>query len=1304
MYSNWTLSSFLLALISLQFICGSSLSGQEYTPFEKNVGQWEESFHHKIKLRWGQIYFFNDRMVVDTWDQNQYANILACLHHTDECNGPVELLNKYAYEIAWVNTSSAKQWKSSEESSHYTNYFLGNNPDRWKSNIKRYAKLSANQLWDGIDLVYYEKDGFLKYDLMLQAYADPALIKFQLNHTKGQYIKNGNLFIKTTVGEVQEMKPYAYQIINGNKVEVKCNYVLNKNIVSYKLYSDYNPSLPLVIDPQIIFSTFSGSAGDNWGTTATYDNLGNAYGGGILFNQTYPTTFGAYQTNLAGNCDVAITKYNPTGTAMLFSTLLGGQLGEIPYSMVVDDNNNLVVMGTTGSANFPTTAGSFDNTFNGGPSFGMWQAGINGGFYASYTSGSDFFVSKFSANGTQLLASTFVGGSNNDGFNTAGGLNFNYGDNLRGEVLTDSNNDIYVISTTRSTDFPTVNAFQNAHGGGSQDAVVFKLNTNLSSMLWSSYYGGAGEDAGYGLQIAANGSVYFCGGTNSSTISGMNGILTQNQGGVDGFVVRCPATGGSIQHATFIGTSDYDQCYFVQLDSQGDVFLFGQTEGNYPISPPTGQTIYSHANGSLFFHKLNATLNQSSWSTRFGTNTVFNKLVPGAFLVDNCNFISFSLWAGTSNSSSSLGLPVTADAYQSTSDGNDFYLGILNHDAVSLHYGSYFGGPMSGEHVDGGTSRFDKNGIIYQAVCGGCGGLNDMPTTPGAWSASNNSSNCNMAVFKFDLSEYSTIIGVPAQDFICDGSTVAFTNLSTGTNNYIWHFGDGNTSTANNPTHTYANPGTYEVLLISDGNSACAFNDTARIIINVETEPTIQFSDFPPICSGDSIQLNVSGGVTYQWQSAPGISVTQLNSDAPWVHPLQTTVYSVNTSNPCGSASGSIEVQVIQFNVQILNNQNTICLGDTLSLSATDAQSYLWEPTDIILINSGQNITFLPIENVTVYLTALNQENCKASDSLDIFLLLEPNAVAPNDTIICYGQSISLNSQSSFNTIWTNLSNNQAYIQNSIVVSPDTLTYFEMFVSNQCGAITDTVAIDVSRIYPVVGPDIEVCYETPVQVFASGGTYYQWIPASDFTNAVAENTTLIPRFDTKYYVIISNEIGCSVEEELPVRTYPQALIDAGPDLLIPFGGTAQLQGITSPGNYFWSPATALSCTHCLNPTARLFDPMEYTLTLIDTFGCKYKDMMKVKIEGAIYVPNAFTPNGDGINDTFSAIGLDVEKFRLEIFTRNGELVYASNDINKGWDGTVNGNEAQMDVYVYVIHYMLNDGYPRKQIGRVTLVM
>jgi hypothetical protein len=355
-----------------------------------------------------------------------------------------------------------------------------------------------------------------------------------------------------------------------------------------------------VIDPLLVFAAQSGSLADNFGMTATYDNNGNFYAGGTAYGQGYPTTTGAYSSNFVGlnngTTDVVITKYNPFGTLLIYSTYIGGTSTEVVSSLVVDNNNNLCFYGTTGSSNFPITSGAWDATFGGGPNLTFYY---NGTFFAG---GTDIYIGKFNSNGTALLACTYLGGSNNDGVNhvnhlttvnttsgpileyTIDSLQYNYGDQYRGEIQVDNLNNIYITSVTRSSDFPTVSAFDGSLGG-KQDAIVAKFNSSLAMLIYSTYLGGSSNEAGNSLIVMNPFEAYVTGGTcsNDFPVTGTAYSPTYNGGKADGFISKLSFNGFGMLASTYIGTSDYDQCYFVQSDKQGNIYVYGQSMGNMPV-------------------------------------------------------------------------------------------------------------------------------------------------------------------------------------------------------------------------------------------------------------------------------------------------------------------------------------------------------------------------------------------------------------------------------------------------------------------------------------------------------------------------------------------------------------------------------------------------------------------------------------------------------------------------------------------------------------------------------------------------
>jgi hypothetical protein len=271
-----------------------------------------------------------------------------------------------------------------------------------------------------------------------------------------------------TFNEVVEQRPVAYQTIAGRRVSVPCAFTLDGSTVGFAFPEGYDHEHELVIDPALIFSSYTGSVSNNFGFTATYDNDGALYAGGTTFGANYPTTVGAYNNGFGGQVDMALTKFSPDGSTLIWSTYLGGISAEAPNSMVVNSQGQLVVLGSTSSANFPTTPNAFDQTYNGGNPISYASNGLD------YDNGSDIVVLVLSADGSALLGSTFLGGSGNDGLNQSAQLAYNYGDNLRGEVIVDANDDIYITSSTLSANMPVTpgvfrwHTLRNAGRGGGE--------------------------------------------------------------------------------------------------------------------------------------------------------------------------------------------------------------------------------------------------------------------------------------------------------------------------------------------------------------------------------------------------------------------------------------------------------------------------------------------------------------------------------------------------------------------------------------------------------------------------------------------------------------------------------------------------------------------------------------------------------------------------------------------------------------------------------------------------------------------
>jgi hypothetical protein len=491
--------------------------------------------------------------------------------------------------------------------------------------------------------------------------------------------------------------------------------MLKNNVVVFNFPQGYDPCYELVIDPLLIFSTFSGSTADNWGSTATPGENGTLYSSGITnhvnVGGTFPVTPGAFQTSYGGLYDIAILKYDSIGSHKLYASYLGGSSNETPHSLVMDKaSKDLIVMGTTSSSNFPTTTNAFDRSYNGGSPLST--------FVIPFPNGSDIIISRISQHGDALLSSTFLGGTANDGLNPAGPLVRNYGDNMRGDIITDADGNIFISSVTSSTNFPVANSFNLTYGGGATDAVLLKVKADLSIVEWGAFLGGSGYDASHTIKLDKDGNLYAAGGTTSTNFPVTLGAYQSAfAGDTDGWIAHVEKNGSSILQSTFTGTIAYDQVYFTDLSSDGEVYVYGQTNGNMLVTPG----VYNNPHSGQFLQKFSSELNTLIFSTVFGSGIGIPNISPTAFLVNDCNNIYMSGWGGNVNSSrnywqsNTTNMPITLDAFQRTTHGSDFYFIVLTDDASELLYATYLGGNQSSIHVDGGTSRFDKSGIIYHA-------------------------------------------------------------------------------------------------------------------------------------------------------------------------------------------------------------------------------------------------------------------------------------------------------------------------------------------------------------------------------------------------------------------------------------------------------------------------------------------------------------------------------------------------------------------------------------------------------------
>lgn len=979
----------IIAILSFFGVQAEERLGNVY--FVANNGQWNDLVRLKADIPGGAIFLEEDAITYHFIDQSSFEHD----HHSH-----FSTLGGHALQWKFVK-SQTPTIHTKHQLKGSVNYFKkGVNT----SGLSRFQEVFYEGIYPKIDYRIYAYGDGLKYDWVVAPQGNPNKIQLELEGAQNVRLVNGRLHIQTSVNEMIEETPYAYQLIDGKKIEVTCEFVWKRNRLSFRFPDGYDQSKELIIDPILIFSTYSGSTAMNFGFTATYDDYGFLYAGGTAFAVGYPTTLGAYDNSFNGSVDIVLSKYDTTGSFMVYSTYLGGSGDEVPHSLIVHDNE-LYMMGTSGSSNYPTTTGCFDDSFDGGVTVEV------SGVSVDYDDGCDMVVSRLSSDGTQLLSSTFLGGSGNDGLNLANQLRYNYADQMRGEIDFDSEGNCYIASSTQSNDFPIVGGSIQTSSNGQQDGVVIKMDANLSAIQWSTYWGGTSNDAIYSLAFNTNDDIYVSGGTRSSTlVTTANAYEPTYLGGtVDAFITQFAADGSSMLNSTFFGSSEYDQAYFIELDNTDSVYIFGQ-------STASGNTLvynagFSQTNSGQFVAKFSPDLSALQFSTVFGSGNGGVDISPTAFLVDVCNRVYCSGWGGTTNADNNGGpggntadLITTTGAYQTTTDSSDFYLIIIEDNANTLSYATFFGGDEASEHVDGGTSRFDEKGVVYQSVCAGCGNFSDFPTTDNAVSETNNA-YCNNAVFKFDPEFPLTIANFSAPDLSCDFS-IPFDNLSLGNNNtYFWNFGDGTTSTEVNPTHTYNSIGLYEIMLVSNDPTSCNLTDTISRTIEIR-ENQYDLLDSLELCLGDSVQFNITNtaGFNYSWTPTDHLSNSSIPN--PVATPQDTiTYYYVGTQANCiDTVEQYIAVKDVLLSYQ---SEVKICGKPILLTAETDASTQLTWSLQASFSNPQEDSIYATAPGV--YYLMATQDGCQKTAAITVGLdeeccsedkIVIPNAFTPNGDLM----------------------------------------------------------------------------------------------------------------------------------------------------------------------------------------------------------------------------------------------------------------------------------------------------------------
>jgi len=630
------------------------------------------------------------------------------------------------------------------------NYFFGNDPAKWHTSVPTYAKVRYRGVYPGVDLVYYGNQQQLEYDFFIAPGADPKPIRLQFAATQGLRLgADGDLVVTAAGGALTFHKPVVYQWVDGQRKPVEGNFaMLARHTVGFRL-ARYDRAKPLVIDPVLVYSTYLGGSESAQNTAIAIDAEGNAYVVGGIFSTDFPVTQGALQPtyDACSYCEAAfVTKLNPAGTALVYSTYLAGSGGaSYANAVAVDGSGNAYVGGGT-VADFPVTPGAFQTNNPGTPAF----------------------VAKLNPTGSALVYSTYLGGASS----------YLGGDSATA-LAVDSMGNAYIAGVTYSGFPVTAGAFQTGNNAGeASNAFVTKLNPAGSALVYSTYLGGSGRivfsfgpqiwdgDGATGLAVDSAGNAYVTGYAVSTDFPVTAGAFqTTNRAtvpyGPDGlappynrpnaFVTKLNPAGTALVYSTYLGGSGYsyygDSASGLAVDGSGNAYITGAAGStDFPVTPGAFQTTnHSGAGSNAFVTKLNPTGGALVYSTYLGGSGSDGS---NGLALDGSGNAYIAGWA------TSTDFPLTQGAFQTTNNslaGASAFVAELNPAGAALVYSTYLGGSVAPQYGDSASGvTIDNSGNAYIA---GAAFSTDFPVTAGAFQTTNHSTNGgpNAFVAKLDM-------------------------------------------------------------------------------------------------------------------------------------------------------------------------------------------------------------------------------------------------------------------------------------------------------------------------------------------------------------------------------------------------------------------------------------------------------------------------------------------------------------------------------------------------------------------------
>lgn len=683
--------------------------------FEENQGQFNKRVKYFARGSNGYSLFLTATEAVYVLMNSRSTSPDSSKSETQ--NPTSQIKNGVAVYMELVGANKNSQNTGIEQMLHKTNYFKGEESD-WRTGIPNFKKVRINNVYQGIDTVWHGREnGVVQYDFIVKPNANPNQIEWEIKGADSVEIdEKGDLLIKTEQGTIRQQKPFTFQKdVNGLTQEIESHFKLNPKSeignpssvrVSFEV-GTYDRNRTLTIDPTVnlsnlSFSTFLGGAESDVGEAIAVDKAGNVYVTGKTESITFPATPGTFDPTHNDNGDVFVTKLNASGSALIYSTFLGGREFDQGNDIVVDASGNAFVVGQTDNASsidYPTTTGAFDETHNGVE---------------------DVFVTKLNVTGSVLEYSTFIG---SDALDRGFGIAIDTSGNayVTGEILTGG-----------SVDYPTTTGAFDETPNGNFDAFVTKLNATGSALEYSTFLGGSVQDRGYDIEVDASGNAYVVGQTSDGVTdfpTTFGAFDETHNGSSDVFVTKLNVAGSGLDYSTFIGGSLSDIGNGIAIDTYGNAFITGNTVDGATDYPTTSGAFDTTLNGSndVFVSKLNST----------GTGFEYSTFIGGSS-IDEANDIAIDSYGNAfivgETNDGGTDYPTTTGAFDETQNGmRDAFVTKLNPAGSGLRYSTYIG--ESSTDVGNGIA-IDTSGNIF--ITGETRGETAFPTTDEVFQSENN--------------------------------------------------------------------------------------------------------------------------------------------------------------------------------------------------------------------------------------------------------------------------------------------------------------------------------------------------------------------------------------------------------------------------------------------------------------------------------------------------------------------------------------------------------------------------------------